>query len=96
MISDTGKLNTQVIRAWTQKVNSKKLYWVTSGIFFALYFYFNQTSLSVIQNFFVSAVGAALTPVLLAYVFLSIALFLAMIWLLIAPFFKWFSRWITK
>jgi hypothetical protein len=96
MISETGKFNLKVTRTWIQKVNSKKLYWVTSGVFFALYFYINQSSLSVIQNFFVSAVGAALTPVLLAYVFLSIGLFLAMIWLLIAPFFKWFSRWITK
>jgi uncharacterized protein YacL len=96
MSLEKRKIYIQEFRAWTQKVNSKKLYWVASGVFFLIYFYTNKSSLSIIQNLLVSVIGAALTPLLLGYIFISIGLFLAMIWLLIAPFFIWFIRWIAR
>ena len=90
------RLSIQNIKAWAESVNSKKLYWVTSGVFFVIYFYLNVVSLSVIESILFSAIGAAATPIFLVLIFYTIVFIVATLLVAIGPFFKWFIRWITK
>ena len=96
MYLETPRLSIQKIKAWTESVNSKKLYWATSGVFFVIYLYLNVVSLSVIENILFSAIGAVATPIFLVFIFCTIVLIVATTMVAIGPFFKWFIRWITK
>jgi hypothetical protein len=81
---------------WCKKVNSKKLFGVCIGILFILYVANFEPTAPIYEKIFISAFGAVLTPFLFIAIFGTIALTAYMFWIPFQPFFKWFSRWITR
>jgi hypothetical protein len=96
-VSGENKYTTiQAFLNWCKKVNSKKLFGVCIGILFIFYVVNFEPTAPTYEKIFISAFGAVLTPLLFIAIFGTIALTAYMFWIPLQPFFKWFSRWITR